>query len=244
MWIPSRNNRHQSRHHFDSPEARAFRVRERASPRRGDPFYVHLIDVREALRLTLSGASGLWLDYGSDTSPYRDLLGRCIVRSADLPRPGREVDHVIDESGALADIASGTFDGVLSTQVLEHVPEPVSYLREAHRILRSRGRLVLTTHGIWEDHPGPLDLRRWTLQGLQRELGSEGFHVQECWGLTCRRRAALFLLQQQFLGAPGLLPVRQLLDCASDYLLAGDCRASSPDANLYLAILLTAERVG
>lgn len=244
MWIPSRGSRHLPEPRFDSDEARRRRVRERAFPESGDLFYVHLADLRQALRVVLAGTAGAWLDYGSDTSPYRDLLGGCQLQSADLPRPGRAVDHVIGESGDLAGIASGIFDGVLSTQVLEHVPDPALYLGEAHRVLRPGGRLVLSTHGIWEDHPGPLDLRRWTLQGLQYEVQAAGFQVQSCWALTCRRRAALFLLQQQFLAAARLRPVRRLADRASDRLLGGDRCACFPDAHLYLGILLTAERAG
>jgi SAM-dependent methyltransferase len=243
MWNPYRDSQHWPEPHFGSAEARGRRFRQRATPWRGDPYYVHLVDLRDALREALTGAEGLWLDYGSDTSPYRELLSGCLLQSADLPRAGCEVDHVIDESGELTDVASATFDGVLSTQVLEHVPDAARYLREAHRILRPGGRLVITTHGIWEDHPRPLDLRRWTLQGLQYEVRSEGFRVTSCWGLTCRRRAALFLLQQQFLSSARLMPVRRFLDRVSDRLFTGERRACSRDAKLYLGILLTAERI-
>lgn len=228
--------------HFDSDEARARRLRERRDPRPGDPFYAHLVDLRDALREALAGASGLWLDYGCDVSPYRDLLADCQFRSADLPRTGRQADYLIDESSQLDGVAAGTFDGVLSTQVLEHVPEPASYLLEAHRVLRPGGRLVLSTHGIWEDHPGPDDLRRWTLQGLEREVTAQGFTVRSCHGLTCRRRAAIFILEQQLLGSARLSGLRGLVDRASDALLASERSARAPHARLYLGILLAAER--
>jgi SAM-dependent methyltransferase len=126
---------------------------------------------------------------------------------------------------------------VLSTQVLEHVPDTAAYLRETRRVLKPGGRLVLTTHGIWQDHPGPLDLRRWTLDGLARDVAACGFRVTACDGLTCRRRAALFLAQQELL--PRVRWLRRALDVLSDRALAADRRRGA-DARLYLAILLTA----
>jgi len=46
------------------------------------------------------------------------------------------------EDGAYRDAA---FDAVVSSHLLEHLPDPLAHLRECHRILRPRGRLVLTT---------------------------------------------------------------------------------------------------
>jgi SAM-dependent methyltransferase len=228
---------------FASAVARERRARERRLPRRGDPFYTHLVDLRDGLATTLAAGRGRWLDYGADSSPYRTLLGASAsLRSADLPRTGAPVDHVLGEDGGLPDIGDGSFDGVLSTQVLEHVPDPARYLREAHRVLKPGGRLVLSTHGIWEDHPGPLDLHRWTLEGLSREVAAAGFEVDGCWGLSCGRRGALFLFQQQFVGGPRLAPLRRLSNLASDWLLGHERRRSAPEPKLYLTILLTAWR--
>jgi SAM-dependent methyltransferase len=59
--------------------------------------------------------------------------------------------------------------------VLEHVAEPQQYLREAWRVLRPRGQLLLSTHGNWQYHPDPHDYWRWTLEGLRYELEKAGF---------------------------------------------------------------------
>jgi ubiquinone/menaquinone biosynthesis C-methylase UbiE len=66
----------------------------------------------------------------------------------------------------------------VSFQVLEHVPVPNDYLKEAHRVTKSGGKLFLTTHGQWPYHPTPTDYHRWTKAGLILELERAGFAVR------------------------------------------------------------------
>lgn len=73
----------------------------------------------------------------------------------------------------------GSIDVVMSIQVLEHVTEVGSYLSECNRILKTTGILLLSTHGWWTHHPFPVDLRRWTYEGLKYDLGRFGFHVDK-----------------------------------------------------------------
>ena len=68
-------------------------------------------------------------------------------------------------------------DYVISSQVLEHVASPGRYLREAHRMLKPGGKLLLSTHGLWPYHPTPTDFRRWTRAGLVAELEASGFRL-------------------------------------------------------------------
>ena len=75
-------------------------------------------------------------------------------------------------------------DGVVSFQVLEHVWDIDWYLRECHRILKPGGWLLLSTHGTWLYHPHPTDFRRWTHQGLARELRDRGFGVETVEGIV------------------------------------------------------------
>src|SRR5689334_11524292 len=45
----------------------------------------------------------------------------------------------------------GAFDVVLSTEVLEHTPDPIVGLRELTRVVAPGGRLILTTPGrLWQ----------------------------------------------------------------------------------------------
>ena len=69
------------------------------------------------------------------------------------------------------EIPDASFDVVLCTQVLEHSRDPAQALREITRVLRPGGHAFVTTHGIWPFHPYPVDLWRWTQQGLETIVG-------------------------------------------------------------------------
>jgi SAM-dependent methyltransferase len=90
-----------------------------------------------------------------------------------------------------------TADVVVSTQVLEHVPDPRAYLLECRRILKPGGMLILTTHGYWEYHPQPTDLWRWTGPGLRKLVEASGFRVLDCTGLLGLASSGLHLFQDR-----------------------------------------------
>lgn len=83
----------------------------------------------------------------------------------------------ISDNGDLP-IVNGSQNYVVSFQVLEHIPVPNDYLGEAFRVLVPKGKLFLTTHGIWPYHPTPGDYHRWTVDGLSLELERAGFQIQ------------------------------------------------------------------
>ena len=49
--------------------------------------------------------------------------------------------------GSIEDVAypSGTFDAVVASHLIEHLPDPEGFLQECRRVLKQGGRLVLTT---------------------------------------------------------------------------------------------------
>jgi SAM-dependent methyltransferase len=97
------------------------------------------------------------LDVGAGDAPYRELFA---------PRPYVSLDHADTLHGAAVDIvgraddipvAEGSFDAVLCTQVLEHVPDPLATVCELRRVLAARGRLIATVPFAWEEHePSPM----------------------------------------------------------------------------------------
>lgn len=118
---------------------------------------------------------GPLIDMGAGEMPYKMLF-------AGLGRP--YIDCDISETalvplvnGQPVPLETGSAAAVLSFQVLEHVWDLDWYLGECRRLLKPQGRLLLSTHGVWLYHPHPTDFRRWTRDGLRRELETRGFEI-------------------------------------------------------------------
>ena len=91
------------------------------------------------------------LDVGAGSAPYRRFFQHCRYFTQDFVQlnPAQllhgaytQVDYVSDATAISVDGAS--FDAVLCTEVLEHVPEPIRLIQEISRILRPGGKLILT----------------------------------------------------------------------------------------------------
>jgi SAM-dependent methyltransferase len=146
-----------------------------------DADWLVLRQLRMAIEAALSrrvppGAGHRVVDFGCGDRPYEGLVksrGAAYV-TCDLDG---EVDVRIVPGQALG-LPDGYADGVVSFQVLEHVWDLDWYLGECWRLLKPGGWLLLSTHGSWPYHPHPTDFRRWTRDGLVRELETRGFAVE------------------------------------------------------------------
>lgn len=148
----------------------------------------------ELIRELAIPAGGRVLDYGCADMPYRALFARDVEYvGADLP--GNAQAAVTLNPDGTVPLPDQSFDAVLSTQVLEHVQDPAVYVAECFRLLRPGGRLLLSTHGIFPYHPDPVDLWRWTCEGLRREVQSAGFQVVRFEGIIGMAATGLQLLQ-------------------------------------------------
>lgn len=91
------------------------------------------------------------LDIGAGSCPYRALFSHCDYRTQDFKglqgdqlRSGAYggIDYVCDATSIPVDAA--TFDAVICTEMIEHVPHPVQVIEEFSRILKPGGVLLLT----------------------------------------------------------------------------------------------------
>jgi SAM-dependent methyltransferase len=115
------------------------------------------------------------LDVGAGDSPYRELFSAQRYVTLDHPETIHSGD--VDLVGRADSIPAPdrSFDVVLCTQVLEHVPNPLESLREFHRILPPGGRLLATVPFAWEEHELPHDYYRYTSGGIEHLARSAGF---------------------------------------------------------------------
>jgi hypothetical protein len=107
-------------------------------------------------------------------------------------------------------------------------------------VLKPRGRLFLSTHGVWPYHPHPADYWRWTADGLRLTCEDAGFTTEQFHSL-CGPAAwmAMFplLAGQKVLGraALALAPVNfivNLLALAADALTPRSVR--EPNAAIFV----------
>lgn len=143
------------------------------------------------------GEGSTVLDYGCADEPYRTSVpAGATYLGADLPGNARAGVTIAPDGTLPVDDAS--VDVVLSTQVLEHVDDPGRYLREAHRVVRPGGRLVLSTHGSMFFHPDPVDYWRWTCDGLRRVVEEAGFRILSFEGIVGPGAYGILLVQETY----------------------------------------------
>jgi SAM-dependent methyltransferase len=200
--------------------------RERPSDLRRSPPWHPLAYIVRALPAGLeelarelpSGPGVRVLDYGCADVPYRRFFApEADYVPADLP--GNPHASVEIGPGGTVPLPDGSFDAVVSTQVLEHVENPSLYLSECTRVLRPGGRLLLSTHGIMVYHPDPDDYWRWTCAGLRRAVSDAGLEIVRFEGIMGLAASGLQLFQDAAYGRMPR-PLRPMLALCMQSLVA------------------------
>ena len=123
------------------------------------------------LRKVLPTLRGEVLDVGCGMSPYRSLLDPAATRytGIDVVDEGtfaNSNDDVHYFDGLHIPFEACSFDGVICTEVLEHVPHFQQLVDEIQRVLKPGGRAVLTVPWSARCHYIPKDYFRYTPSAL------------------------------------------------------------------------------
>ena len=127
------------------------------------------------------GQRAIIVDAGAGQSRFAELFRGHLYVALDFGRGDDAWDYSrLDVVGDLQHIPlkDDCAAAVISTQVLEHLPDPARALREVHRILGPGGRLFLTAPQGWHEHQQPHDYYRFTSFALELLLTGAGF---ESW---------------------------------------------------------------
>ena len=136
------------------------------------------------------------LDVGGRRSPYTIAVPGHIVLT-DLPRTSdtqwqlglgltmsdmhrlrsrrSNIAHIVFDDMTHSALRDSVFDCVVAVEVLEHVEDDRSFVREVRRVLRPGGTFLLTTpNGDWVANTNPDHKRHYTRKGLH-DLLAESF---------------------------------------------------------------------
>jgi SAM-dependent methyltransferase len=121
-------------------------------------------------------------DVGCGTKPFKDFLKDRVQKHIGIDIDDgfyapEHIDLVGSADNLPVDAASG--DAVLSSQVLEHLQDPVASIREAHRALKPGGYFFLSCPFLYPVHGIPYDFTRLTWYSLEKILAETGFKILE-----------------------------------------------------------------
>ena len=121
------------------------------------------------------------LDAGAGDAPYRIYFEHARYVAVDFAATDYHGFQGLDAicSVEALPFPDGSFDAVLCTEVLEHVPDPAQVLREFKRVTRPGGRVFITVPQSWEIHEAPYDFYRYTSYGLRSLITRSGLEVAE-----------------------------------------------------------------
>lgn len=149
------------------------------SIKKKSPDYIHLYflmtDLKEAIN---NFTKGKLLDLGCGNKPYKEWYQPLATETTGCDAT-QSTEQLVDTICLATDLPYDTnsFDTVISTQVLEHVYDHHSMIKEAYRVLKPQGNIILTVPFTWELHEEPYDFFRISKHGLKELFEEAGFEI-------------------------------------------------------------------
>jgi ubiquinone/menaquinone biosynthesis C-methylase UbiE len=137
---------------------------------------LQLLTILRDVRLFFPTLNGKILDVGCGQSPYRFLLNRSTTRYHGIDiEDAEKFDYsnpdVTPFNGRDIPFGNDKFDGLICTEVLEHVFDHAKLISEIHRVLKPGGRAIVTVPWSARYHYIPHDYFRYTPSALSILFG-------------------------------------------------------------------------
>lgn len=145
-----------------------------------NPCYLIRRTISEAVQENGPYLKGKILDYGCGSKPYEQFFESTSYIGVDIetsghPASGKQADVFFD--GTNLPFEDEEFDGVLASEVFEHVFNIHACLSEIARVMKPGGFLLATCPFVWPLHEQPYDFARYTPWALQQLLREAGFNI-------------------------------------------------------------------
>jgi SAM-dependent methyltransferase len=106
-------------------------------------------------------------------------------------------------------LRTGSFDGVLAKDILEHVPEPAGLMNEIARVSSAGAKLVITTpraipRAVWDDYTHMRGFTRSAVERLLADTGWTNVRVRRYGAVPLAGRLGVVRFIPRFLTLPGI----------------------------------------
>lgn len=121
-----------------------------------------------------------WLDVGCGLKPFHCSFKNAYYTGIDIEVSGRSAEMKVPDKyfdGVNIPFDDSAYDGILCTQVLEHVENLDLLLKECNRVLKIGGEFIVSVPFLYREHEQPYDFRRFTSFGMALALSRNGFRV-------------------------------------------------------------------
>jgi ubiquinone/menaquinone biosynthesis C-methylase UbiE len=159
-----------------------------------NPYWLDWRKLRDSVESLAPFAKGTLLDVGVSEGPYIEIFRPVVERYIGMDYPPALLDKqpalwdILEQVGYSVDVfgdgtclpfRTGSFDTVLCTEVLEHLPEPERCVREMARVVKPGGRLLVTVPFTQPLHELPSDFYRFTPGALEHLFERCGLEVEQ-----------------------------------------------------------------
>ncbi len=197
---------------------------------------------KKVAKLVLEENPGKLLDIGCSSADFSssfvglgwDVYGVEIAANKAKEAKAKGIKAVVGDFAKQLPFKDGFFDVVFAGEVIEHVVDTDSFLKEAGRVLKTGGKLILTTpnltslenririllgvYPIWVDYRlgGAGHIRGYTPSTLKRQLRQHGFRIERHLGNFVPPISQAFLDDTRF---PPLGLTGYVLPCLSQGII-------------------------